>query len=196
MLVIINFQGHKQELDFELPATMLDIKQMITNKFNIPVNIQNLLHYPPEAENDRNKLEPFVDGHTFERGDHRMDCVLTIGHIEANVRPWANFYLKTSNIIGYASYDRHTSHKFRKVADLKQDLDLGFFWHKNIKELKRGNNVLEDNINFYECLVQIGSVLNVNLKSDDEDSFEENSFDVDNFYEGFFEEVKRILRGF
>ena len=51
-------------------------------------------------------------------------------------------------------------------------------------------------MNLYECLVQTGSVLNVNLKSDYEDSFEENSFDVDNFYEGLFEEVKRILRGF
>ena len=59
MLVVINFQGHKQELDVELPATMLDIKQMITNKFNIPVNIQSLLHYPPEPENDRSILEQY-----------------------------------------------------------------------------------------------------------------------------------------
>ena len=59
MLVVINFQGHKQELDVELPATMLDIKQMITNKFNIPVNIQNLLHHPSEPENDRSILEQY-----------------------------------------------------------------------------------------------------------------------------------------
>ena len=51
-------------------------------------------------------------------------------------------------------------------------------------------------MNLYECLVQIGSVLNVNLKSNDEDSFEENSFDVDNFYEGLYEEVKKSSEDF
>ena len=55
---------------------------------------------------------------------------------------------------------------------------------------------MEDNLNLYECLVEIDSVLNVNLKSYDEDSFEENSSDEDNLYDDLSEEEKRIFRGF
>ena len=43
-------QGHKYEFDVELLAIVLKIKQFINGKFNIPVNKQDLLHYPPKVD--------------------------------------------------------------------------------------------------------------------------------------------------
>ena len=46
------FARRKYEFYVELLAIVLKLKQFINGKFNIPVNKQDLLHYPPKEDDN------------------------------------------------------------------------------------------------------------------------------------------------
>ena len=144
-----------------LPASVLHVKQMISDQTGIPVRDQNLYEYPEYADQGPG-LRLYADNHIFNETmrDVEINFVLTLGKVSS----WTYFYLSFHINLGSMALVKCWSHRLSTVADLKRrfpDLTGLPAYNYDLSFNSRKYDRFDEKWNIYQCGVQNGSNLYV-----------------------------------
>ena len=114
MQAVINFEGNRLELLVGLPATVLQLKQLISQDFDLPVGDLNLFEFPDEPR-PAPGLRLFADNNIFPASmqNKKVNFVLTLGREHSSC---AYCYVRLRLTGGRTAILTITYHRFATIG--------------------------------------------------------------------------------